>query len=421
MSDDIDKLSKEEDKAEKAEKSLKFLRFWVGSIVLFVGLAVFFPVPAPTDQNNPSDLPWWLDWVSTNSISERVRSLLYEFRLALGGALVTFFAFTFVFDRFMKSDARDELQLILTRLFTGNRQILKFLNARTREIFVQNALMASLGDLVGQAVFKNAVDPLIGENIRFQRHYKYDVTMLEDNEFPTDSTCEVLKIFPETKYRWIIENIEYQSFDPKTDEVFDGPFNVAIVFDKNLLPTVFGDEDIYFRCLVELDDEAKTELISGEGILKFSNDEIEYFVRSTLGFKAFERQASNELAFTVSLKSGLKDVLGNNQPAIIVKIEKLNSIQNENRPQIYFRYPHFRSATHFTMTLPQPCENPRFCFTGSNDVHDVNPIYYITSRESGGLSRDPTPFGQKPERVSVSATGWVFPTSGITFTWKNND
>jgi len=406
MAFNSEQVNEAEDKAEAALHSLKLTWIWIGSIFVFLILTIFFPLP---NSSASSGDPWWL------SRAGNFRGFWLEFRSAFAAVLVTFFSFTALFDLLTKTNTTKQVEKSLTRIVLGNRYLMDSFNDETKGVFVRNSLKSTLGNEVGGAVFESVVSPLIGIEVKFRRSYNYDVVMLEPDAYPGADGNELpmIDMFPSSSFRWVQENIEYQYFDPGTGLPNYGPFRILLVFDKTALPKVFSDKTIFFRSMIELDAQTR------KNFFECSEDEIENFVRSTMNVRTQETIKDTKLNYTVRIDhSGAVDHSGALQPVVEIIVEQLSLQSPDNMLVLQLRYPHHRDVTNFTITMPQPAQNTKFSFESSSDVRRLEPIYYITSVEEDRLRQRVIESGKRT-RFAIEVEGWLFPTSGVTFTWRN--
>jgi hypothetical protein len=402
MANIIEKLNEISNENERKTSLIKLTWVWGSCIVLFFAITLLFPLPS-TDPLATE--PEWLA-VFPNDI---VKGLIKEARAALAGSLATFALFGVGFQLIFGPESTKKIEEGLTRIIFGNRKLIDSFDLVTKELFVRNSLRSVLGSDTGDAIFSGVVHPLMAAGKRFRRLYNYDVTLLNQDEFPSSKELGVIEhLFPNAIYRWIEEDVGYQSFNPHNGQVNYGPFYILLLFDKATLTSAFSDDRIYFRSLIEMDRQNR------DLFFQQSDDEIKKFVRTAMRFRAKESIGNANKNYDIEvLRNEIFDTSGESQPAIKVRVDEIRPTER-NKLKVNLRYPHHRDVTEFTISLPQPTQGADFSIHGASDINRLEPIYYVTSS-----SADPIEENRPNRTIKVALRGWVFPTSGVTFTWKN--
>ena len=402
MADILDKLNDVEDAQERTESSLKLTWAWIGCAIAYIIITALFPLH---EVASGSQRPSWLMWVK----SDAAAGVIVEARSALAGALATFCFLGIIFEVYLKSNPTSKIEAGLTRIVFGNRKILDSFSVLTKELFVRNSLRSTLGNDTGDAVFTGVVHPLMADGRRYRKNYNYDIVLLDQQDYPTKEDLGAFsEAFSVSSYRWVEEEIGYESFNPHDGSTSYGPFTVLLLFDKQTLPEVFKDNSVYFRSLVELEAE------SVESVFDRTDDEIREFVKTAMNFSAKQHSGHKSVRYEITVdRSGAIDSSGAKQPVVRIDIGMIDEVP-KNKLIVKQRYPHYREVTEVTITLPQPSEGARFSVQASSDVHRLEPIYYVTSS-----SEDPIQETRPGRAINVELGGWLFPTSGVTFTWNN--
>ncbi|SIO25838.1 hypothetical protein SAMN05444722_1058 [Rhodovulum sp. ES.010] len=362
MNDINEKLSEIEDRNERLTNALKVTWTWLACIVLYLALTFFLPLSS-SDPNVPE--PDWLAFFTNTTI----KGVLVEARTAVAGALATFVLLGVILDVALRSNTTSQIEAGLTRIILGNKRLLDSFSDIVKELFVRNSLRSTLGDETGSAVFSSVVHPLMETGNRFRRNYNYDIVLLDETEFPSQRALgEFADIFDIRKYRWVEENIGYESFDPRSEYVHRGPFTILMLFDKGTLPAAFERHDIYFRSMVELDADTR------ERFFTKGDEAIKQFVLDVMNFRALESIGRTELPVSIEIeREGAVDTSGRKHPVIALTVDRIKDVA-KNKLVVKHRYPHHREVTDVTITLPQPSQGASFSVLGSSDVRRLEPI-----------------------------------------------
>jgi len=388
---------------------------WIACLLAYLLISYTLPLPSPSAMasGGAEPLPAW----TTTDWGQKI----YETRSALTTNLITFMVFSLALDLISRRGLGVRVERAIVRAVVGNRMVLDTLSVQSKSKFVENSLVSTLGDEVGSALYSDVVEDLIREEGKYRKGFRYTVAMLNRDEYPDtpDNFKSVNAIFDPDKYRWMSESVEYQLFYPARGESDKGPFKVAFVFDAGSLREMLNSDDVFFRSLIELEP---SEI---ESFFALSDEEILEFLTSVLEFSAIEFSTQNKLAYTLTVDR--KGVLRHTEIGCPVVYLHLPAIENHTSEQagrlrISYRYPHHIDATHFTFSIPQPCENPQLQFITAADVEKLEPIMYLSRISQDRINVRTVQRANRGARTyDLDVNGWVFPTSGITFSWKNAD
>lgn len=392
---DEDRLIEAQNERDKNVQSRVTTLAWAVSLVTYLALTLIWPI-----LNNAGTPPTW-------ATKPPAGPFLYELRVGFGNALVTFFAFTAFYD-VLKRLGSESLERGLISAISGSARLIGLLGTRAKEQHLKHTLSGLLGREFGTALFNDMIDPIITSGGGFRSKYQYDVTILEVSEYPDVASFPSFSLLIDpTKYHWVHEQIEYQAHTTQ-GEVYWGPFTIALAFDKDTLQELYIDPSAYFRSLIELDAASRAAFFA------LSDTEIERFLREVMKLRISETVNRHPVSFSV-----LIDRSRAVSPVITISTIELTTKSGSNKLRVDFIYPHQRDATHFTYSMPQPCKDPRMKFQCSSRIKDLEIIDYFSKIPQGRRRVDPLGTDANPIGYKVEIEGWVFPMSGVIFTWRN--
>lgn len=409
---EIVQLREENDGWKDHWERIKLGFFGVVSLVLYALLVLFFPLLDPVTQVPPR--AWLFGQPTAGAL---------EFRMALGGALVSFGAFGVFLQALQFKSMDREVTSAMTKAFSNSASFIHNLNNLKKRDLVENALEALLGPKIGPSTYKY-IEPMLEEEAGFRTDFKYRVWLMDHGELSDGAFADW---FSREDYRWIHEDISYKLMKPTRTggEVYDpGPFTVYFLFDKPTLELTNPKKDVFARFLIELGD---AELLK---LCDFSEDEAKTFLVEIIQPKLWEVPDEGEKRrigldeCVVRFERPFDSNNSNCMPYFSVKMkEPLENLQGRSKLRLEFQYPYIRAATHFIFTLPQPVYSPTlsFDFTGAQvEPRFVNYSSYLSCSDPRRIQVEEPKISRRELSYEVSVKdAWVYPTSGVTFVWQN--
>ena len=409
---EIVQLREENDGWKDRWERIKLGFFGVVSLVLYALLVLFFPLLDPVTQVPPR--AWLFGQPTAGAL---------EFRMALGGALVSFGAFGVFLQALQFKSMDREVKSAMTKAFSNSASFIHNLNNLKKRDLVENALEALLGPKIGPSTYKY-IEPMLKEEAGFRTDFEYSVWLASHGDLADGSFNDW---FSATTYRWIHEELSYKLMKPTRSgsEDYDrGPFTVYFLFDKPTLELTNPKQDVFARFLIELEEAELTK------ISELTEDEAKKFLIEIIQPKLCEERDEGEtrrIAIDECVVRFERPIDSSNPKCMpffsLVMKEPLEDLPGRSKLKLEFSYPYSRAATHFIFTLPQPVYSPTlsFDFKGA----EVEPRYvdyssYLSCSDPGRIKvREPkVPQGEMSYEVSVK-DAWVYPTSGVTFVWQN--
>lgn len=405
-----------ENASEMQRTKLVVLLCWTSSLLVFLLLSIFVPAPVA----GRSDVPGLLGLVSDT----RILSILVEARNALATAAITFALFGVFLQLLLGSETTARLARSLTQAIFNNRELLDNFSSATKREFVINLMKSTLGDNIGSAVADGMVHPLMDPGPRFRRNFEYHINVLADADIEADLKGQTLgskhlnTLFPTTRYRWIEECLTYQKFDPKMGEDGDGinrgPFNILLIFDKSALSTAYRLDNIFCRVMVDLDRSDQ------DVIFALEDSDFEALVREVMQLRCGIRKGAqiSPVDFAVRVeRQGVANDQGDRPGMVRIEVGAFEDTTSDSQLEIALRYPYDRSVSTYTVGLPQPVNGVLVKFSTTPDMILMEPMTYLTSARSEPIDRHDT----RAHFSEIRLKGWIFPTSGITYSWKSKN
>jgi hypothetical protein len=342
--------------------------------------------------------------------------LIKEIRAALISAFATTAFFSVLFSVLSRTDYVGSLRRALTVVLGGDAHLFEKFSPQVRQAFVSNSLSATLGSEIGGAVFSDLVQPLTAATAGYRRKYKYDVAFLDS--LPKiaikDGSSERLRaihdkiVGREKEYVWVREYFQYERFVPSQGGTYKGGYNICFAINREAPQLFLGEDVIFFREVIELDDEARGLLVS------LTEGELHDFVADVLQLKVVEFATRTPVRFHVRLFQS--EEFG---AVISVVTEAFAKVEGAEGLAISFVVPQFRAAPWFVVSMPQPTHNAEITFRRSPTMHRMVPVRFLPNINPQRISqRWIDGSDTEPDGVEFRVSGWSFPTSGVIFTWR---
>jgi len=375
--------------------------FGLIAALIYVAIALVFPVPASPDPEHAVDWP----------LLGRPSGTWLEVRSAFGAALISFAGFSAVLQIFQHTSLTREIEATVTRVLAGNTPILDKFSPAVKRDFVRSSLESALGPEVGAASFRH-VSTMMDEGAVFRRGFEYRVWIRTGA--PDALAGEAWQgLRDPARYCWVHEDLAYQRYLPHADSFQRGPFEVAVTFDSDTLSSLFADQTLFARFLIQLEPEEMERYSRGERLVDFVREVCALVASSDPDGARLATDALQCVFVPAQRNGGLGYVR--------VRIPISLSADRAARLRLQLRYPYRRSARHFTFSMPQPVEAPSLEFNAAGHMAQVAAIPYL-GVAPGALEVRCIDAGETPRyEVRVAHGVWVFPTSGITFVWADKD
>lgn len=376
----------------------RILGFGLIALVLYIIMSIVFPVPSPLEPGRAVDWP----------VAGKPSGTLLEVRTAIGAALISFFGFSAVLQLFQATSLTREIEATVTRVLAGNTLILdKFLRAVKRG-FVRSSLESALGRAIGAASFAH-VSTMMNESAVFRRRFEYRVWFKRALPEPLAGTAWETMFDPGT-YLWVNENLAYQRYRPLDDSYERGPFEVAVTFDSATLSSLFSDQTLFARFLIQLEPRHMAQLADGGNLVDF--------VRKVCAFGVSTEPDDTVLKPDQLVCEYVQCPGGGGQGYVRVRIPVSLVADDAARLRLRVRYPYRRTARHFTFSMPQPVESPYLELNAAPCMTQIAAVPYL-GVAPGKFTLRCISDGEIPSyQLSVDEGVWVFPTSGVTFVWS---
>ena len=257
-----------------------------------------------------------------------------------------------------------------------------------------------LGEDKGTVLFKEIISPYLESDQGFRKDFEYNV-LFEDN---ISEKFKNKLNFKSTEYYFVHEYLEYTK--EFCNEESD---SIKIGFSTNsfLLNNWFPDGKIFFR--EWLDVEQKEQ----EGIEKLNLEDRKDFIENFLNLKVSFTFFSDGNPVVVNNYKLIESEPG----GLVVEISNddlPNIPYSSYTASIEFRMPQRKKAKKFLITISEATYAPKITFRYTPSMEPVSdlPFFPYTSCD---LQRT---IGRRRYSYDLNFESWVFPKSGIVFTWE---
>jgi hypothetical protein len=241
--------------------------------------------------------------------------------------------------------------------------------------------------------------------------------LLEDS-YPqivaTSNPPESVTLSTNSYYRVTVRSTYERNLDEARDRI-----GCILVEDPQELNNWFGRTDCLFRDVVGLNqsDRDKTlamfENLDPEGDRKLALSIIEKIFKVTVKVDGH-----------YVLPDEIKLTPGNN--SIEIRLCDLKRFGKDKRVlyEVTLESVMSKSVKRYPIILVDPCENPQITFSyPAVSISNVNPFVFFTGKDPFSPKIDQRPPREKRVIISLPrwmGDQWVFPNSGIIFTWDTN-
>jgi hypothetical protein len=351
----------------------------------------------------------WID--AQGAVAEDLRDQLQHVILLV---LIFYLVYDTVTTTAFVNHIRDTVLGKIVDLLAGNRAMFDNLSAATKERYVVNSIQSTLGDEFGNAVIDEIVRPHLRRLVPYRKNFRYKIAALEiapNFAGIAHENCRkmIQKLTPENGYFWLNQYFRYSRRGSHLPGPEKGPFLLAITFDSFELQQLLPQHDMFFREIIEFDDELKA-------IAKnFSKDEADEFVRKVLGLAVSEIAGlERSVEYQVTVENP-----GSQKLFIKITTSQLPEDSISGGIAISFNTPKSSEAPWFITSLPQPCERPVISFRKNAHMTQLEPVLFMSNLQPGKIAVERYPKGSTdPDECEVTVDGWTFPTNGVMFTWR---
>jgi len=383
-------------------------------LVLSTGIALLgFGTVAFLDWklHNPDAKPWWY-------------ILIYG--VAVHG-LIPIGAIAFLFEVFIRRDLHREFTQSIRDLFSEDPSLARSLSEETRKRRVRNVLIAQLGEEGGQAVFSGMAERYLtgASPLRWNEELQVSIEDIDENieiSLPEWGTTKVT--LSKDDYHRVIVKSNYEAMFDDTQR-FVG---CILVEDSEELNYWFKRDDCFFRDVACLNE---TERVGIGSLLQTRRTKNGPLTALTRG-RSLEREKAELVTkfFQVDIKIDGKqfDVqrvrLSPSGKSIEIGLKDPGSIKKGTRVRFELKQVSVlaKSVRRYPVIFGEPCQNPSVTFLyPANDVTNVRESVFLTGRSPFEPAVEKRPHADYIKVGLPPSMGplWVFPNSGVVFTWDS--
>lgn len=401
--------SKSDDEKDAIIDKFRIIGYGCIALLLYVALAFFFPLQDPSSSSPPK--PGWV--VAAETTFNGFSHVIVEARAAFGSALVGFFALSAVLQVLQYTSLKRQVRETLSDTISMNEEFFQNLSPESMNAFLQNSMRTIMGDEIGSEVFRQMQLFLSGDR-SFRREFRYHIAFKKRGERPANLSPAIESVFGDVKYRWVEERISYKRFFPKEQsEDRDLEPIVSFAFDDRSYEDLFSSTgaSIFYRLIMNA---------SPQGLARIANltqEELNAFVTRDCRLR-IERVRDGNTPDTFDTVIGFDSESASKYPVIQIRGTGL-SLREDDTIRVSLCYPYDAEVGRYTVTLPDPCDSPRILFQAASDMEVVDTARFMTSIDGRKIDQDqPNSGGSHHVEVLDS---WIFPTSGVSFFWKETE
>ena len=371
------------------------LRFLLLSVILTavgIGTLVLFDYGLHVDHTK-----WW-----------------HYFGYHLGALFASIGSVGIAFELLNRSQIGEEWIAALRHAFAEDPSIAKRLSDEARQDRVRYTLEAQLDREVGDAIFYSTVLPYMTGRRRFRVHMGFDLHLRDLDSDVTVASDSSRVVFSRDKYHLYVADYRFKrEYDSGLHTV-----GCLLIDDYEELTTWFGRPDTLYREVVSLEEpdlSALTALLAGCD---------QKTIPSVL-------QPAFNLSVSIdgkAVKVGSASISANGK-SIIFKLgihrplmSLLLGSSHDSRQVVYhIRLEALRAKTlrRLPLLLPEPTANPSSLFTYPPSVRNVVPAPFFGAEPP--FARVVHDHKLRQIRVEMPESDrdkkWVFPPTGVIFTW----
>lgn len=312
----------------------------------------------------------------------------------IGGAIV---------DALMKSENYEQLEGMLNEILHNKNSLEAFRKGKEKlEEIMLNSMKVRIGEKAGELIFNTFIQRYINVDESFElncrTNYSYEITL--NDSWACDKTAPLS--FDGNAYYGVLSEFEYT----RKSGAYANGFNIFFVYDQSglesTLESVANMKNCFFREVLTLTAEDK------EKVRKLTKDELMVFVNDVLGLTiliAENKNGDKKADFNVSHQESWGFCLQC----------KLSQFVGDITGKLIFKMPYSKEAKNFLVLMPDPTLNPKITFITQGAIEQLDAIALLTQEH--GKKYD-TQRVEQSRKWKVIVDGWVFPTSGVVFTWK---
>ena len=382
---------------EPTEGFNKWRAAFIAGFLALLGIVGYVYLQTKTGID-PIPKPWW--YVLSNQMAETLMNV------GIIGLL---------FELLFRRELFSEFQGRMKRLFSEDQEMAESLSTESRKERVLSTLKAQLDEELGEAIFDTLIKRYFSAEEYLSSRWNYNAEVsFEDFE------SEEIKLEPGDI---LLQKAEYYRL--KLSARFEGYFSeiqncigIILVNDQRELNYWFSCKDCFFRDVLLLNSSDRTQLVevcknlssdssTGEEIERLINSFFRIDVKindQALPIKKYSFSPTHHSIKLEFSEEALRKIPQRTRVKQEITLESLISKTEKTYPYI----------------LKVPCKNPRIRLnyasaTGISHIipavffsGEADDTYQLSIQEKSKYVEVSTPYGDEV---------WVFPNSGILFTW----
>ncbi len=335
--------------------------------------------------------------------------------VALG--LITFFCTTVLFEFYSKKASEENVEKAINSFLQRDDYFTHFsqMEREPKINFLKRAFLSVGGSLLNPTkaeiiwahLISNYVPHDEKKQIGFRKNFSYTIRFFDVKS--GDAMVKHLGQLPAglssedfaKKHVVSRQTIRYAKYEGDID--VNGTGIVEAHFTSNLdeLHELMKKGSVYFRENLLIDDAYFA------AIRAMSPEKLEEWIRKGWEFEARCPSSTEKLTFKAEFTKAPEGL------GISILIDR--SAYPGEPVTMSFGIPYLRAEHSYLVMLPEPVEEPEIDFQMYVPGFVVAPFAFFGSAKAPDLEPD---YKAKPTQFKVRTKGWVFPRSGVMFTWR---
>jgi hypothetical protein len=290
-----------------------------------------------------------------------------------------------------------------------------YFSPETKRSLVKNSISAIIGHMRGGDLYANVVEQFLNRHFSYREKFTYHIALSEgagSSRFP-----QVTGMRPPGSNCYLMnEMVAYEKHFDKNCKIKD--CKIVLVFDEKNLMKWLDDNSVFFREVVNLDTNVKTEIIKTEVSIRkfvFGIDDmamqVSFFEKNTAGYAKIN---DSDCEIKTADDSILITIPGRVLKKYIITPDKDSERFNHYGCKLNFFIPYIKKS--FVFILPEPTRDPHFSIVFPESIIDTDYVSFDPSFGCKAANQLRPTFANN--RYDLATNGMIYPRSGIVFFWQ---
>jgi hypothetical protein len=300
----------------------------------------------------------------------------------------------------------------LLLIFGGDEKaIFMELSDEYKQRIVKGSLENTLGKVYGDPLYSEIVSSYMKQEQHYRRDFMYRIVCHDVPSAGLQSNYAALGAIIQTladHNLWIEQDLSYRRCGFKTNTNIEALY-LKIALNQEQLNSLMADlsPDIFFREVLRVSDDIRLNI---EQLREF---ELKELVRTVFKLRAFASESGASLDYNVQWAED------KNGKYIDIVISNINWPLEGSGCRLTFTLPQDKADQQFLVFLPRPIsEGATIFFKRSESMRSVTKVPFLSEFKHGAYEVTHKGDAANPESIEIKTSSWLFPTSGVMFTWK---